>query len=180
MDAIIRSAEGCDPDPFLLWDSVWSPRDGAADYAMAAPDEKLNRGGLSAKAALATAVTLCLFTDKRVPKGHPLAWLADGATGGYWGDGVDVRADLGESELGSLLWLLRRAPLDAKTPQAAKQFAIEALAPLLTQGACARIDVQSAADPLNSRLDLTVQLYAQDGSTIYSAAFALIWKQLQT
>jgi phage gp46-like protein len=179
VDVIIRSAEGCAPDPFLLWDSIWSQNDGAADWALAGVAEKLNRGGLAAHRALDTAVTLCLFTDKRVPKDHPLAWLADGDPRGWWGDGVDVRTDLNETALGSLLWLLERAPLDDQTAQWARQLALEALAPLLAQRAVARIDAQAVANPMQSRVELTVQFYGADGSNVYDRKFDLIWKQLQ-
>ena len=110
-DVLIRENEGCDPDPHLLWDSRWSPADGVADWRLAGIDETLNRGGLAAKAGLETAAILCLFTDRRVPPTHPLAYLADGDPRGWWGDGVDVRTDLGEAPLGSFLWLLERAPL---------------------------------------------------------------------
>lgn len=179
MDIVIRSAEGCAADPFLLWDSHWFPEAGAADWRLAAADETLNRGGLAAKAALSTAVALALFTDKRVAKNHPLAWLADGDPRGYWGDAVDVRADLGETDLGSLLWLLERAPLDDKTARWAQQLAIEALAPLQAQGAVARIDAQAVAKPIDGRVELTVQLYGRDGSNVYARKFDLIWQQLQ-
>jgi phage gp46-like protein len=180
-DVIIRSNEGCDPDPFLLWDSVWRQRLGFADWAYADPDETLNRGGLRAKAALATAVVLCLFTDKRVDPTHPLYWLADGDPRGWFGDGVDVRADLGEAPLGSLLWLLERAPLTiAGQPasQWAEQFASDALAPLKNQSAAARIDVAANVDEINSRLNLIVDLYGRDGQNVYSGKFEILWNQV--
>lgn len=182
-DIIIRSNEGCDPDPFLLWDSVWQPQDGVADFALAGADEPLNRGGLRAKAALATAVTLCLFTDKRIDPSHPLYWLADGDPRGWWGDGIDVRADLGETALGSYLWLLKRAPLTINglpAAQWATQFALEALAPLKEQGAVVRIDASAVQDETRSRLELTVNLYGEAGPAIYSQKFALVWRQLQS
>lgn len=179
-DVIIRSNEGCDPDPFLLWDSVWSPQLGLADWGLAGADEPLNRGGLRSKAALATAVILCLFTDKRIDPTHPLYWLADGDPRGYWGDGVDVRADLGEKPLGSWLWLLERAPLTINGQSAsfwAEQFALEALAPLKEQEAVSRIDALAAVNEIDARLELTVNLYGRDGQTVYSSKFEILWNQ---
>ena len=181
-DLVIRANEGCDPDPYLLWDSRWSPNDGLADFALAGAAEKLNRGGLSAKAGIATAVVLALFTDKRIASDHPLYWLADGDPRGYWGDGIDVRADLGETQLGSYLWLLERAPLTISGQSAAvwaQQFALEALQPLKDQGAVARIDASATADEINDRLELIVNLYGEDGQAIYSQKFAVLWRQVQ-
>lgn len=180
-DLVIRVAEGCDLDPFLLWDSVWDARRGFADWALAGADEPLNRGGLAAKAALATAVTLCLFTDKRIDDTHPLYWLADGNPRGWWGDGVDVRDDLGETPLGSHLWLLARAPLTINGVSAARwaeQLALEALAPLKSQGAVVRIEAAAIANERKNRLELTVSLYGRDGANVYDGKFDLIWQQV--
>lgn len=180
-DPLIRVSEGCDPDPFLLWDSVWQPHEGRADWALAGADETLNVGGLQAKAALATAVTLALFTDRRVDPSHPLYWLADGDPRGYWGDGVDVRGDLGETELGSHLWLLERAPLTVQGVSIARwaeQFANEALEPLRRQGAVVRIEAEATAYELRNRLDLLVRLYGRDGAIVFDRRFDLIWQQV--
>lgn len=180
MDVVLRSAEGCGDDPFLLWDTIWNTQNGVGGWALAGADEALNRGGLSAKAGLFTAVALALFSDKRMPKDHPLAYLADGDPRGWWGDGVDVRDDLGEEELGSLLWSLERAPLtDDIVVRWAPQFAIDALMPLQKQQAVTRIDAQTLANPAQSRLELTVQLYGKDGARVFDAKFDLLWKQVQ-
>jgi phage gp46-like protein len=180
-DALQRAGEGCAPDPFLLFDSVWMSAAGSADYALAGPDEPLNRGGLAAKAALATAVTLALFTDIRVSPDHPLAFLAAGDPRGWWGDGADVRADLGESPLGSLLWLLERAPLTIRGQSAARwaeQFALEALLPLKQQAAVVRIEVSGSVNETANRLELSVALYGRDGGRVYDRKFDLVWNQI--
>lgn len=181
MQVIIRAGEGCDAfEPFLLWDAVWNPAAGFADWAMAGPDETQNRGGLSAKRGLFTAVVLCMFSDKRMPVDHPLAYLVDdGDMRGWWGDAVDVRADLGEEPLGSLLWALERAPLTDDIVRWARQLAIEALSPLTKQRAVSRIDVQTTANKPNSRLELTVQLYGRDGEKTFDTNFDLLWRQIQ-
>lgn len=181
-DVLLRRSEGCDPDPFVLWDSRWQSEQGIADWALAAPDETLNRGGLAATQALATAVTLALFTDRRIDETHPLYYLADGDPRGYWGDGIDVRADLGEAEMGSYLWLLERASLTVRGVSIAKwaeQFAIEALAPLQAQGAVVRIEVLAEADEIRSRLNLYVRLFGHHGDQVYDRKFDLVWRQLQ-
>ena len=180
-DVTIRAAEGCDPDPFLLWDSKWSPVDGFADWRLAGSSEPLNRGGLAAQGALATAAIVLLFTDKRVPPDHPLAWLADGDPRGWWGDGIDVRADLAETDLGSWLWLLERAPLTFQQQSAARwaeSFARDALAPLLAQKAVVRIEAAASVNEIANRLELGVQMFGRDGASVYDQKFELVWRQL--
>lgn len=177
-DPLLRTTEGCDEQPFLLWDTVWSNDTHSGDWALADPDERLNRGGLRSKVVLGTAVVLALFTDRRVPDDHPLRSLAGPDPMGWWGDGVDVRSDLGETELGSLLWLLRRAPLTEEIVRWAKAMAEEALAPLVAQRACVRIEVETARDELRGLLSLTVRLFGRDGTHLYDRAFDVVWAQI--
>jgi phage gp46-like protein len=178
---LIRVAEGCDADSNLLWDSVWDDVQGFADWAAADLDETMNRGGLRSKAAIGTAVILCMFTDKRVDPDHPLFYLADGDVRGYFGDGIDVRTDLNEGPLGSLLWLLERAPMTiAGVPVTtwAEQFTNEALQTLLDQGVCVRIDVTATAYAIEGRLEIVVALYRRDGLKIYDRKFDVLWNQV--
>ncbi|WP_316207602.1 phage GP46 family protein [Bradyrhizobium sp. SZCCHNR3118] len=178
---LIRINDGCAADYSIFPDKVWSTADGIADMRLAGADEPFNRGGLKGRAAILSAVTLALFSDARCPPNHPLAYLADGDQRGYWGDGIDVRADLYEQPLGSLLYLLERAPLTiAGRPASdwAKQFAIEALAPLKNAGVCVRVDLQAAIDPYKSMLTLAVQLYGRDGSIVFDATFQVFWDQV--
>lgn len=173
----IRANEGADAQPYLAWDTVFDNQ-ALGDWALAGPGEKLNRGGLQAKAGLATAVELALFSDRRCPPDHPLAKLADdGDLGGWWGNSVDLRADLGEAELGSLLWLLERAALTDDIVRWAQALAEEALAPIVVQGAAAKIEV-TAERAGGSRLNLWVNLFARDGSAIYSRKFEILWQQV--
>lgn len=178
MDINVRINEGCGPQPQLLWDAVWNPLTGCADWTLAQPGDPLNAGGLRAVQAIETAVILCLFTDRACPPNHPLA-PPDGDMRGWWGDGVDVRTDLGEGPLGSLLWLLERSALDpAATPRWAVSFAIEALQPLIRQNVAARADAQAFLNPTPTRLDLAVQLYRSDGSKLFDRRYDNLWAQL--
>lgn len=177
----VRINEGSDAQPVLLWDSIWFPWRGQADWAPAAPDETQNQGGLQAKAALSTAVILSLFTDKRIPDDHPLAYLVAGDDPrGWWGDGVDVQADLGETEMGSLLWVFERAPLTEDIRRWVEAVALDALAPLIFQKVAVRIDAQATAEFAVNRCDLAIQIYGRDGTKIYDQRFADIWKQSVT
>lgn len=176
-----RISEGADAQPNLLWDSVWSPWGGVADWAIA-DGEATNRGGLRAKAALHTAVILALFTDKRMPDNHPLRYLlAEGADPrGWFGDGEDVRADLFEGEMGSLLWIFERAILTDEIGRWVEAISLEALQPLITQGAAARIEAQADVHSAINRCDLAVQIYGRDGTKIYDFRFEDIWRQAAT
>lgn len=174
-----RISEGSDAQPNLLWDSVWQPWGGVADWAAAEADEAQNRGGLRAKAALHTAVILALFTDKRMPDNHPLRYLlAENADPrGWFGDGEDVRADLSEVEMGSLLWIFERSILTEEIGRWVEAIALEALQPLIAQRAAARIEAQADVQSAINRCDLAVQMYAKDGSKIYDFRFADLWRQ---
>jgi phage gp46-like protein len=173
----LRANEGCAAQPNLLWDTVWDPAAGLGDWAVAGASETLNRGGLQATRALETAVILCLFTDRFCPPDHPLAKFADDDRRGWWGDGIDVRADLGETPLGSLLWLLERAIVDDNMARWAESLALDALSPLIAQGAAARATAQAEAHVTRNRMDLSVQLYGRDGTKIYDRRFDDIWRQ---
>lgn len=173
----IRINEGADPQPYLAWDTVWDAQTQQGDWAIAGAGEKLNRGGLRATAGLQTAVELALFTDRRCPADHPLAKYADGDLRGWWGNSIDERADLGEAELGSLLWLLERAPLTDDIVRWSKALAEEALAPLIVQGAAAKMAI--AAERVGgSRLNLGVSLYGHDGASVYARKFEILWEQV--
>ncbi len=61
----IRDTEACEPQPILIWDTIWVQRldasGGYGDWIMAGDrDQVESRGGLRAEAALHTATMLCL------------------------------------------------------------------------------------------------------------------------
>jgi phage gp46-like protein len=177
-DFDLRVAEGCEPDQNLLWDTVWDAKAGCGNWAVTPAGAATNRGGLKATAALETAVIISLWTDRACPKDHPLYRYADGDPRGWWGDGMDVRADLGEAPLGSLLWLLERSAIDeVATPRWAQSFALDALAWMVDQRVAARIEAQASVSKSPNRLDLAVQIYGQDGGKIYDRRFEDVWAQ---
>lgn len=177
-DIEFRRREGEATDPFLLWDSVWFSDLGTADWRIAGPGEFLNRGGLQSRQAIASAVVIALFTDRRCPDDHPLRWLADADPRGWFGDGVDVHEDSHEADMGSLLWLLDRAPLDDFTERWAEHFAREALAPLLAQQTVTRINIEAKANKIVGRLELLVQIFGRDSALLYDQKFETLWNQV--
>jgi phage gp46-like protein len=175
----LRANEGCAPQPVLFWDAVWDAASGTADWALAGPTETVNVGGLKATEAIETAVTLCLWTDRLCPPDHPLAkYIEADDPRGWWGDGIDVRADLGETPLGSLLWLLERAAVTPQTVQWTQALALDALAPMLAQDSVSRVDAQASSGPAFNQINLAVQVYGRDGAKVYDRRFDDIWAQL--
>ena len=96
---------------------------------------------------------------------------------GWFGDGADVRTDLGEDEMGSLLWIFERAHLNEEIRRWVELIAMEALMPLINQGAAVRVDVQAEAQFAINRVNLFVQLYGRDGTLSYDHRFEDIWAQ---
>jgi phage gp46-like protein len=176
----IRQNEGCLPQPIPYWDSVWDPTIGYADWALAGVGSQanLNQGGLQAQMALTTAVVLCLFTDQRCPPSHPLAQFIDqNDPRGWWGDGIDLRTDLGEEPLGSLLWTLQRSVVTTETVNWAQSLSIAALQPMIGQMSVVEVDAQAFGEPAMNRIDLAVQLYGRNATLIYNRRFDNIWSQ---
>lgn len=158
------------------WDTIWNPEHSEGDWAIADAGGKAGtQGGLASTAGLATAIILALFSDKRAPDHAVL----DGTDRGGWvGDRIDVRADLGETDLGSWIWLYEREKLTADLPQKVRDAAIDGLEPIRRQGAVARFDVAVEMYPEDDMLDLLVDAFSQDGSRIYAQRFSLLWNQV--
>ena len=113
--------------------------------------------------ARASSGELLLFTDQRCPPDHPLAKFIDpNDPRGWWGDGIDVRTDLGEAPLGSLLWTLRRSTITSNTALWAQSLALDALAPMIGQQSIVEATATATAYPVESRLALKIGLYARD------------------
>lgn len=169
---IIPLAEPAEPalSPDLVWDGVMG------DLALADPDEAGNRGGLRARAHLETAVLIALMTDARADPDE----LRDGDVNRGWaGDTFDLDADAGEAPIGSKLWLLMRSTVDDfETPRRAEAFALEALQPLIDQGAVAAVTATAEADPARNRLTLAVTLTDRAGTTLVAKKFRLLWSEL--
>jgi phage gp46-like protein len=175
VDISIRPDPACPENGLYGWDSVYSNTTCAADWAFAGSDEKSNKGGLSNRAALATAVTIALFTDRACPPDHPLAKFADGDPRGWWGDGLLLD---GEVHMGSLLWLLERSVVTEENRRWAEAFALEAIEPLGRAGAYAKATAEATISPGGNGIWLVVSLYGRDGSKVYDRKFDVAWQQV--
>lgn len=122
-------------DLALVWD---------AD-AMAA-DLLLGGGQLATDAGMRTAILISLFTDARAADDETLP-EAGGDRRGWWGDvhAREVRPEAGTARdanrIGSLLWLLSRSKITARTLAQAKQACEEALAWLVRDGIASAVRV---------------------------------------
>jgi phage gp46-like protein len=156
--------------PDLVWDGVMG------DIAPAGPDEPSNRGGLRAVAHLETAVLICLMTDARADAEE----LRSGDVNRGWpGDTFDLDRSAGEAPIGSKLWLLMRRTVDDEiVPRLAEAYAIEALHPLISQGAAAQITARATARPAQNCIDLAVTLTDRVGGVIVAPNFSILWSEL--
>ncbi|MBN9459065.1 MAG: phage GP46 family protein [Bosea sp.] len=158
------------------WDTVWNPEFSEGDWALTDPSGSAGtQGGLASRAGLATAILLALFTDKRAPE-HVVLDTAD--RGGWFGDRIDVREDLGETDLGSWIWIYERSALTADLPQKIRDAATDALEPIRLQGAVARFDVAVDMDRAAETIDLFVDAFSQDGTVVFSQRFSILWNQV--
>jgi len=175
----IRQADGCNPETFRLWDTEiiyngqFAPH---MDWSVAGPEDTDNFGGLSGVQGLRTGVLLQLFTNRRAPDDHPLRSGFDDPMG-WWGNSVGVRVDNYEEELGSLLWMLARAPFDDQTPLLAETMTREALQPILNQGAVARFDVNVVETSERHTLCIDISAFSVSGEQVYSEKFHVLWQQ---
>ncbi|MCZ7501270.1 phage GP46 family protein [Agrobacterium sp. ST15.13.015] len=153
--------------PDLGWDGL------IGDLLLNDLDHGSAPGDLRAEQGLATQVLILLMTDRRVEESE---LRDDEQNRGWLGDSFD-RLD-GEDVLGSRLWLLRRRSIYDGIEVDAQDYAREALQPLVTQGAVARIDVTAIANRAENRLDLDIALYGRDGETVFNQKFGLLWRQI--
>lgn len=164
------TAECLDLTP--LWDTVIVDNEGFMDYALADPaQEPSNVGGLRAQQALHTAIIHQLFTDKW-SKANEVK--AEQDPRGWWGDVIDAQ---GYPELGCDLWTLFRGRLSQEVATLAQAYALQACQTFITQGIAAQVDCQAEPNIDNSRLDIAVQLYSDNGSTVYDQKFKFAWDQ---
>lgn len=142
--------------------TVWDVARGQGDWILSGPS-------LASGDDLATALLISLFTDRTAEDSDR---LPDASTDrrGWWGD-IDQ-----DVPIGSRLWLLARSKLTPAVAVAAKGYATEALAWMLTDEIA--VDVQLATvivRPATLRLTATV---IRSNGTKVSTAYDWAWAQL--
>lgn len=155
-------------------DIVWNGMVG--DVAISTRSQDGGIGGYIAKAPIATAVILLLFSDAPVDLSE-LDPDDGGDRRGWPGDSFDIDPSKAEGPMGSHLWRFRRRALNGQTATELEDEIQRALSPLLRQQAVARIDVTAEAKPADDTITATVKLYGRDGRTIYAEKFDPLWKR---
>ena len=159
-----------------LWDTVWGydPAYGTVgDWKVADPvEETLNVGGLTDQDELATAIILALYSDAELPEHMIGRFGFTEADRQQWhGNTFGVEGD--EEELGSLLYVLRRAPLTYETLRLAEHWAAEALQTLVRQRKVLGFDIHAEMDKPNSRIVLHIRTLGPQERMFAADLFAL-------
>jgi len=171
VDIRVRQAESAAAQPDYQWDTQFNPATQTWDWVLAGYGDPTNVGGLLTTRPIDTAVIIQLATWRRAEAYDNLPSGNDPR--GWWGDSVDI--DTNEGPLGSRLWLLYRAVLNANTAQLAENYATEALQTFVKQGVWATFTVATTIDKPNSKLVLTISAFSQDGARVYQQQFARLW-----
>jgi phage gp46-like protein len=156
-------------------DIVWDGRRG--DFAIVSGAGQGPRGGLRGGQAFATAVCLLLFTDVQCDESELTSFMA-GDRRGWAGDGFDIDAAVGETALGSKLWLYRRSELTDETGRKIEDEARRVLQSLIDQQACARIDLAASVDAPGGRVTLDIEIYGEDGARLFARKFDDLWQAM--
>lgn len=152
-------------------DIIWAGVNG--DFRICADPRDGGVGGFVAGNPLATAVLILLFSDARIdPQAVGLSDESDPR--GWPGDGFDVDAVAGEGPMGSQLWRLRREVVETGTLRDAEQMVRDALAPLIRQGICDRVEAVATFVPLADRMTVRVVIYERERA-IFQQAYDTLW-----
>ena len=119
---------------------------------------------------IAQAVLISLLSNGQAEEGDPLPVAGDRQ--GWWADAFANDGD----KVGSRLWILRRARLSLDTPNAAREYATEALAWLVTDGLAASVEVEAERLGLDG-LALGVTVRRDDGTGIV-LRFDDLWSEI--
>lgn len=132
-------------------------------------DIALEQFALATDDGLETAVILSLFSDARANDDDTLP-IGQSDRRGWWADAYPA-AD--GDRFGSRLWLLRATKQLQQSLNQAQQYAEEALAWLVSDGAASRVEVAAfIARP--EVMGLTVRIYRPDGTTT-PIRFETLW-----
>ena len=177
MNLIVISQAGGPQSQYLPWDTVIDPATGIWDWAPQGPGASSNIGGLLVADPIQTAILIGLGTDARCPADHPLAkYVEAGDPRGWWGDGVDIRADLSEQPLGGLMWLLERAVVSEENRRWAESLSMDALSPLVSCGACTFLSTSAKLWQGQNLITLDVTAIGSYGGRTFNQKYDGIWR----
>jgi phage gp46-like protein len=133
-------------------------------------DLMLNGPDLATEAGLETAIHISLNTDGRA---HADDVIPDGSGDrrGWWGDAF---ADVDGDEIGSRLWLLKRAKILPETIQRAQDYAGQALAWLVQDGVAKAVNAEAVRQDPNG-ISISVAVTRPDGRII---KFDNVWSSI--
>jgi phage gp46-like protein len=138
-------------------------------------DFALTLGALQSDADLQTAVLISLFTDRLAEVDDALPEVG-ALRRGWWGDALSgVSGSRGR--IGSRLWLLSREKMLPETVNRAREYAQEALAWLVLEGAARRVTVQAQVAG-EAVLGLSIQIERNQGQVL-QYRYDLAWQQLR-
>jgi phage gp46-like protein len=132
------------------------------DTANQSGDLALASGALVSDDGMRTAIVLSLFTDARAPDDAALPEAGSDRRGWWGNDFVKLSQDPKRSELGSLLWLLRRSKMTQSNIALAKSYVTAALQWLVSDRVASSLSIIVEAQGPD-RLAIAVELTRPNG-----------------
>lgn len=131
-------------------------------------DLQIVNGDLAGDNGLETAISISLFTDRRVSD-EELPQLEKDKRG-WWGD---MFPEIDQDQIGSRLWLLNREKRTLETLRRAEDYAKEALKWLIDDGVASSISALATYDS-NKFLQLAIDITRPSGRT---SRFQVLWDE---
>lgn len=148
-----------------LWDTVWSndpAGNTVGDWNLAGLNS-INVGGFENIDPLGTAVLIALFTEARLPNYMIGRYGFTQADQKEWhGNTFSIDNQYSEEPLGSLLYVIRRAPLTAATAKLAEHYAAAALQPLIRQRRASFFEIFTEIDKARGCIKMLIRSYGPD------------------
>lgn len=109
------------------------------------------------ESGLRTAVTISLFTDKRVSENELPEW--EDNKRGFWADAIEG------NKIGSKLWLLNRGKVDRETKALCQEYALEALQWMIEDRLVRDISAIAYFEDNNLKLEIELTLPSKKSIT---------------
>jgi phage gp46-like protein len=135
-------------------------------------DISFENSDLIREEGLESAVFISLYCDRRAKDDDNL--VNDEQYRGWWGDQLEENND----EIGSRLWLLKRAKTTQENIELARQAIIESLQWMLDDSVAASIEVEverNQEEPENNKLFASIKIFFQDGNSV-AYKFQDLWE----